>query len=116
MKSGLLTCLNKNCEFISKPNRILWTCCTCEKVFKSGAIPYNPLDIFVTKKLVNQTLLLKHKAHPKKMICGCKVNIFFTDFFHNKKCEGILYESELDDNIIIIYDKCKGFNYIHKFF
>jgi len=50
------------------------------------------------------------------MICGYKVNIFFTDFFHNKKCEGILYESELDDNIIIIYDKCKGINYIDKFF
>ena len=115
MKSGLLTCLNKNCEFISKPNRILWTCCTCEKVFKSGAIPYNPLDIFVTKKLVNQTLLLKHKAHPKKMICGCKVNIFFTDFFHNKKCDGILYESELDDNTIIVCDKCKGITYIDRF-
>ena len=115
MKTGLLTCLNKKCEFISKPNRILWTCCTCEKEFKSGAIPYNPLDILVTKRLVNQTLLLKHKAHPKKMICGCKVNIYFTDFFHNKNCDGILYESELDDNTIIVCDKCKGITYIDRF-
>ena len=115
MKTGLLNCLNKKCGFISKPNRILWTCCTCKKEFKSGAIPYNPLDIQVTKKLISQTLSLKHKAHPKKMVCGCKLNVFFTDFFHNKKCEGILYESELDDNTIIVCEKCKMITYIDRF-
>ena len=115
MKTGLLNCLNKKCSFISKPNRILWTCCTCKKEFKSGAIPYNPLDIQVTKKLIMQTLLLKHKAHPKKMICGCKLNVFFADFYHNKKCEGILYESELDDNTIIVCDKCRMITYIDGF-
>ena len=115
MKNGLLTCLNKKCAFISMSNRILWTCCTCNKEFKSGAIPYNPLDIQVTKKLVIQTLLLKHKAHPKKMACGCKLNVFFTDFFHSNKCEGILYESELDDNTIIVCDKCKMITYIDRF-
>ena len=115
MKNGLLNCLNKKCAFISKPNRILWTCCTCKKEFKSGAIPYNPLDIQVTKKLIVQTLLLKHKAHPKKTVCGCKLNIFFTDFFHNKKCKGILYQSELDDNTIIVCEKCKMITYIDRF-
>jgi ribosomal protein L37AE/L43A len=115
MKTGLLNCLNKKCGFISKPNRILWTCCTCKKEFKSGAIPYNPLDIQVTKKLISQTLSLKHKAHPKKMVCGCKLNVFFTDFYHNKKCEGILYESELDDNTIIVCEKCKMITYIDRF-
>ena len=115
MKNGLLTCLNKNCLFISKPSRILWTCCTCKKDFKSGAIPYNPLDIQITKKLILQTILLKHKAHPKKMICGCKLNIYFTDFYHNKKCDGILYESELDDNAIIVCEKCKMITYYDRF-
>ena len=115
MKTGLLNCLNKKCGFISKPNRILWTCCTCKKEFKSGAIPYNPLDIQVTKKLISQTLSLKHKAHPKKMVCGCKLNIYFTDFYHNKNCEGILYESELDDNTIIVCEKCKMITYIDRF-
>ena len=115
MKNGLLTCLNKKCAFISKPNRILWTCCTCKKEFKSGAIPYNPLDIHAIKKLIVQTLILKHKAHPKKMDCGCKLNVFFTDFFHNKKCKGILYQSELDDNTIIVCDKCKMITYIDRF-
>ena len=110
MKTGLLNCLNKKCEFISKPTRILWTCSTCKADFKSGAIPYNPLDIQVTKKLVTQTLLLKHKAHPRKMPC-CKLNVFFTDFYHKKNCDGILYESELDDNVIIVCEKCKAINY-----
>ena len=82
---------------------------TREKIFKSGDIPYNPLNIYVTKMLVNQTKDIK-------LIQKNDMWIFFTDFFHNKKCEGILYESELDDNIIIIYDKCKGINYIDKFF
>ena len=115
MKNGLLTCLNKECGFISKPNRILWTCCTCKKDFKSGAIPYNPLDIQVTKKLILQTILLRHKAHPKKMICGCKLNVFFTEFNHSRNCDGILYESELDDNTIIVCEKCKMITYIDRF-
>ena len=55
-------CLNKKCEFVSKPTRILWTCMVCKTEFKSGAIPYNPLDGEVTRRLISQTLLLKHKA------------------------------------------------------
>ena len=110
MKTGLLMCLNKKCEFVSKPTRILWTCMVCKTEFKSGAIPYNPLDGEVTRRLISQTLLLKHKAHPRKMPC-CKLNVFFTDFFHKHTCDGILYESELDDNIIIVCEKCKAINY-----
>ena len=114
MKTGMLNCSNKKCNFISKPTRILWTCSTCKTEFKSGAIPYNPLDIQVTKRLVSQTLLLKHKAHPNKMPC-CKLNVFFTDFYHKKTCDGILYESELDDNKIIVCEKCKAINYYDRF-
>ena len=114
MKTGMLNCSNNNCNFVSKPTRILWTCSTCKTEFKSGAIPYNPLDIQVTKRLVSQTLLLKHKAHPNKMPC-CKLNVFFTDFYHKKTCDGILYESELDDNKIIVCEKCKAINYYDRF-
>ena len=114
MKTGMLNCSNKKCSFISKPTRILWTCSTCKTEFKSGAIPYNPLDIQVTKRLVSQTLLLKHKAHPNKMPC-CKLNVFYTDFYHKKTCDGILYESELDDNKIIVCEKCKAINYYDRF-
>ena len=114
MKTGFLTCLNKRCEFVSKPTRILWSCKVCQTEFKSGAIPYNPLDGEVTRRLISQTLLLKHKAHPLKMPC-CKINVFFTDFYHKHNCDGLLYESELDDNIIIVCEKCKDINYYDRF-
>ena len=114
MKTGLLTCLNKKCEFISKPKRILWTCSVCKEEFICGAIPYNPLDAEVTRRLVSQTILLKHKAHPNKMPC-CKLNVYFTDFYHKQNCRGLLYESELDDNTIIVCEKCKAINYYDRF-
>ena len=114
MKTGLLMCLNKKCEFISKPTRILWTCYICKAEFKSKAIPYNPLDVVVTKRLVSQTLLLKHKAHPDVMPC-CKINVYFTDFHHKLTCDGILYESELDDSKVIVCEKCKAINFYDRF-
>jgi len=114
MKNGMLTCLNKKCRFISKPSRILWTCSTCQEEFKSNAIPYNPLDIKLVKKAIRQTLLLKHRAHPKKMPC-CKLNVFFTEFFHKKTCRGILYEGELNDNMIIVCEKCNAINLYERY-
>ena len=114
MKNGFLTCLNNNCGFIIKPSRILWTCIVCKTEFKNGVKPYNPLDFVFIKKLIQQTILLKHKAHPIKMPC-CKLNVFFTDFYHKKSCKGILYQSELNERIIIVCEKCQGINYIDRF-
>ena len=76
MKTGMLNCTNKNCQFISKPKRILWSCINCKKDFTSEAKVYNPLDKEIIYKVIKQTLLLKHRAHPKKMPC-CKLNVFF---------------------------------------
>ena len=56
----------------------------------------------------------QHKAHPRKMLC-CKLNIFFIDFFHKHPCDGLLYETELDDNIIIVCEKCKIINHYNRF-
>ena len=114
MKSGNLTCLNKKCGFISKPSKIVWTCIFCQSEFKSNAVPYNPLCIKVAKKAIRQTLLLKHRAHPNKMPC-CKLNVFFTEFFHKKTCKGILYEGELHENMIIVCEKCQALNFFERF-
>ena len=114
MKNGFLTCLNKKCEFSIKPSRILWTCIVCKTEFKNGVKPYNPLDIIFTKKLIEQTIFLKHKAHPTKLPC-CKLNVFFTEFYHKKGCHGILYQSEFNDRIIIVCEKCRGINFIDRF-
>lgn len=114
MKNGMLTCTNKNCGLISKPNKILWTCLVCKKEFKSGAIPFNPLELEAIKKVIRETLLQKHRAHPNRMPC-CKLNVFFTKFYHKKQCQGVLYEGEINDKIIIVCDKCHGINYFERF-
>ena len=114
MKTGMLTCLNKSCNFISQPNKITWTCNVCQKDFNCNAIPYNPLEIKMVKNAIRQTLLLKHKAHPNNLPC-CKLNVFFIEFFHKKICRGLLYEGELNNKMIIVCDKCHAINYYERF-
>ena len=114
LKTGMLICLNKKCNFISKPSRIVWTCSICQEDFKCGAIPYNPLDLEIIKKIIKQTLFQKQKAHPYKVPC-CKLNVFFTEFYHKKKCFGILYTGELNNDIIIVCDKCHAINFYDRF-
>ena len=114
MKTGMLTCLNKRCNFISEPNKIIWSCNVCQKDFNSNAIPYNPLEIKMVKNAIRQTLLLKHRAHPNNLPC-CKLNVFFIEFFHKKICRGLLYEGELNNKMIIVCDKCHAINYYERF-
>ena len=114
MKTGMLNCTNKECQFISKQKRILWTCCNCEKEFTSEAKVYNPLDNEILNKIIKQTLLLKHRAHPNKLPC-CKLNVFFTEFYHKKNCRGILYLGEKNDKLIIVCEQCHAVNYYERF-
>ena len=114
MKTGLLNCINKNCQFVSKQRRILWTCNNCKKDFYSEAKVYNPLEREIIQKIINQTLLLKHRAHPNKMAC-CQLNVFFTEFYHKKNCRGILYLGEINDELIVVCEKCQAINYYDRF-
>ena len=114
LKTNMLICVNKNCNFSTKPNKILWTCSICNQDFKSGAMPYNPLDNKIIKKIIKQTLYLKQYAHPNKVPC-CKLNVFYTEFYHKKNCDGILYNGELNDVAIIVCEKCHAVNYYERF-
>ena len=114
MKTGMLVCLNKKCGFISKPSRILWTCNVCKEDFKSGCVPYNSEELTIIKRVIKQTLLLKHLAHPNKMPC-CKLNVFFTRFYHKNLCKGILYVGELNNSLIIVCDRCHAINFYDRF-
>ena len=58
LKTNTLLCLNKNCNFSSRPNKILWTCSICNQDFKSGAIPYNPLDLEIIKKIIKMISII----------------------------------------------------------
>ena len=114
LKTGMLNCLNKKCNFVSKANKIMWTCSICQEDFKSGAIPYNPLDLEIIKKIIKQTLLQGQRAHPSRVPC-CKTNVFFTEFSHKKKCNGILYTGEYNDDIVVVCEKCRAINFIDRF-
>lgn len=114
LKTRMLNCLNPKCKFIGKPSSIEWICVICKNDFKSNAIIYNPLERKVIKKIIQQTLLIKHKAHPSKVPC-CKLNIFFTNFYHKKECDGILYVGELKRRVIIVCEKCKAINFYESF-
>ena len=112
LKEKKLICLN--CNFTSLPEKIIWYCNVCGIDFRSNAIVYNPLQNEYIKRIIKQTLFIKHKAHPNKLPC-CKLNIFFTDFYHKKDCKGILYIGELNHKIIIVCEKCKAFNFYDRF-
>ena len=114
LKTNMLVCLNFKCNFTSKPERILWTCTVCKTDFKSDAIVYNPLENENIKKIIRQTIFLKQKAHPNKLPC-CKLNIFFTNFYHKSDCRGTLYFGELNNNIIVVCERCKAFNFYDRF-
>ena len=110
----MLNCLNPKCKFIGKPRSIEWKCIICKNDFKSDVIIYNPLEKKIITKIIQQTLLIKHKAHPSKVPC-CKLNIFFTDFNHKKECNGVLYVGELNRKVIIVCEKCKAINFYENF-
>ena len=102
MKTGMLNCINKQCNFVSKPRHISWTCNICKKDFTSGAKVYNPLEVEIIQRVIKQTLLLKQRAFPKIVPC-CKLNVHFTEFYHKKNCRGILYlgKNKNDESIIV---------------
>ena len=114
LNTHVLQCLNKNCLCEFDPLKIEWKCNICKTNFISDAIVYNPLEIEIVKRIISQTLLLKHKAHPNRLPC-CNLNIFFTDFYHKKDCNGVLYVGELKNKVIIVCEKCKAINFYDRF-
>ena len=114
LKTKILVCLNVRCNFKSKPDKILWTCSVCKSNFRSDAIVYNPLENEYLKKIIRQTLYIKRRAHPNKVPC-CKLNIYFTNFPHKNDCKGTLYFGELNNNIIVVCERCKSFNFYDRF-
>ena len=115
MQTGMLECINNSCKFTSKQENILWTCSVDKADFKSKAKVYNPLEVELARKIINQILIIKHRAHPNRLGCNCKLNIFFTEFLHKKDCNGVLYYGEYNNKIIIVCGKCKAVNFYERF-
>ena len=110
-----LVCPNKSCNFISKPESILWKCFICSKDFRSKAKVYNPLEFQILKKAIKFSLLLKKKAAPKELPCGCEKDISKLTFYHKEKCRGELYQGILIDKEIIVCSKCHSINFEEKY-
>ena len=115
LKSYRLICLNKRCDFSSKPENIVWVCYLCGADFNSGAKIYNPLEFIVLKKVINRALLYKIKAIPSYLPC-CKGKIDEkTIFYHNKNCRGLLYKYNLNGRDLVVCEKCQALNKFNNF-
>ena len=110
-----LVCKNKRCNFVSKPESILWKCFICTKDFRSGAKIYNQLEFRILKKAIKFALLLKKKAAPKELPCGCEKDISKLTFYHKDQCRGELYQGLLIDKEIIVCSKCHSINFEEKY-
>ena len=110
-----LVCLNKKCNFNSKPESILWICNACNQEFRSGAKIYNPLEFQILKKSINYALLKQIKASPRELPCHCTKNLSKLVFYHKDECQGELYKGMLIDRPILVCSKCKAINFEDKF-
>ena len=110
-----LICKNKNCNFISSPESILWNCSSCKEDFLSPAKVYNPLEFKILRKTINIALLLQKKARPKELPCRCEKDITKLAFFHKEECKGLLYQGMLLDKEVIVCSKCHAINFEEKF-
>ena len=110
-----LVCLNKNCNFVSKPESILWKCFICSTDFRSSAKIYNPLEFKILKKSINFALIMRRKAAPRQLPCGCEKDISKLTFFHKEECKGEVYKGILIDKEIIVCSKCHAINFEEKY-
>ena len=112
-----LICKNKNCNFESKPNSILWKCSFCLKDFRSKVKVYNPLEFQRMKRAINNALIMRIKANPKILPCCKKDQNEIKDliFLHKEECKGILYKGFLSGKEILVCKKCHAMNFPDKF-
>ena len=116
IKENKLVCLNENCNYFNEnPDRIEWECNKCEIYYIARVIIYNEIELIHFDEMIKKALILKKLAHPKKTCCINKDNISSVQFYHNKKCHGILYFFEENKKLFLVCDKCKAINYFTKF-
>ena len=115
MKLNKLQCKNKSCTYNETPYDMKWNCNICEESFYSNIKIYNPVEVQEIKDVINLTLLLKKRAHPKNISCCKNINVLNQNFFHKKDCQGLLFFGEYNSKIIIVCEKCKAINFLLKF-
>ena len=116
IKTNELICLNRKCNFINKnPDSLDWKCSKCETKYITRAIIYNEVEILHFENLIKNAMILKELAHPQKTCCLTSENISSMQFYHNKKCHGILYLFKQSKTLFLLCDKCKAINFFRNF-
>ena len=98
--------LCKYCDKEINPLDIKYKCILCKENFSSEAKIFNPLEYKALKICIKEAIISKIKAKPKKIGCGCDLNINKTKFFHRKHCKGELFLGELNNKKVVICSKC----------
>ena len=108
-RNNLLKCINPKCNLLIKPKNIKWKCKYCSEEFKSGIKIYNELEKNIISYTIKKILLFHRKALPKKGEGDYKsiINDNLDEYYHNKNCNGIVFQGEYNNKKIIVCDKCK---------
>ena len=109
-----LFCKKCNKEF--NPINLIWKCIICKKKFKSNIKEYNIFEFIAMKNSVKNALINQIIIKPIFLPCKCHdKNPLDLNFYHNKNCDGILYEGNNFSGKIIVCSKCKTFVSINKY-
>ena len=97
----------KYCNINLDPNEIIWKCLICKKDFTADAKIYNPLEYKALKICVKDAIVNQIPALPEYINCKCGFEIKKENiFFHKINCRGNLYLGDLNDEKVVVCDKC----------
>ena len=116
IKTNKLICLNQKCDYINdNPDKLELKCNKCNSNYITRAIIYNKSEVIYFENLIKRALILKKLAQPQKTCCINNEKISSVQFFHNKRCHGILYLFRKNKTLFIVCEKCRAINYFRYF-
>jgi len=116
IKTNQLICVNKKCKFVElNGDNLEWKCNKCETNYMTRAIVYNETEVVHYEDMIEKALILKRLAHPNKTCCISNENISTTEFYHSKKCRGILYSIMQNKTLFLVCEKCRAINFFKNF-
>ena len=105
VKYNILKCLK--CKLYKSPKNIERICNICKSKFISDIIIYNPLEKDYLNDIMNNAIIGKNLARPSNIPCCQNINIFTSQFCHNKNCKGLFYLAKFNSKLIVFCSECK---------
>ncbi len=110
-----IQCINEKCNNNSVTKNTEWKCKTCNQYYTSDFKVYNPLEIKLLSEAINYSLCIKIKARPNKLPCCKNADVNKMEFYHSKKCNGLIFLGKYNKRIFIVCEKCKAINFNEKY-